>query len=67
MLTIGADIDPRVLADRLSKVHNLGEIRCTPDQMGAVQARLGINEGELVDSTQAEAADAGSNIGYLTL
>jgi hypothetical protein len=41
-----------VLAAQLAKVHNFGEIRCTPEQMAAIQARLGLNEGELVDSTQ---------------
>lgn len=51
-LTIGADVEPQVLAERLHKVHNLGSITCTPAQMGAVQARLGLSEGELVDATR---------------
>jgi hypothetical protein len=53
-LAVEADIEPRVLADRLAKVHNFGEIRCTPEQMSALEARLETNAGELVDSTAAE-------------
>ncbi|MCI0440392.1 MAG: hypothetical protein L0177_14855 [Chloroflexi bacterium] len=56
-LFIAPDVEPRVIAERLSKVHNFGEIRCTRPQMGAIQARLGINEGELQESA-ARSADA---------
>ena len=67
-LTIDAETDPKVLAERLAKVHNLGQIRCTPQQMGAIQARLGLSDGELVDATQAEAGEDGmGNAGYLAL
>ena len=27
---------------------------CSPEQMGAIEARLGIHEGELIDSTPKE-------------
>jgi len=53
-LRIEPDVEPSVLADRFHVVHNLGEIRCTPEQMGAIEARLGIHEGELIDSTPKE-------------
>jgi len=72
-LTIASEIDPKLLADRLAKVHNLGQIRCTPAQMGAVRARLGMSEGKLTDSTKAEAEsddedeDRIGNAGYLKL
>ena len=70
-LTIAADIAPGVLAERLAKIHNFETIACTPEQMPAVQARLGINEGELIDSTQeeeeAEARDGIGNAGHLKL
>jgi hypothetical protein len=67
-LTIDAEIDPRTLAERLAKVHNMGEIRCTPEQMGAIQARLGTSDGELVDAAQAETAGDGmGNVGHLAL
>jgi hypothetical protein len=52
--TLDPEIDPQVLADRLVRVHNLGLIRCTPEQMAAVDARLGIRDGELQDSTLPE-------------
>ena len=68
-LHIDADIEPKVLADRLHKVHNLGEIYCTPAQMGALEARMGLNEGELLDSTQErdEKEEGIGNVGHLAL
>jgi hypothetical protein len=67
-LTVSPQIAPRVLADRLARVHNLGVIRCTPEQMGAIQARMGLSDGELQDATQPRAADEGmGNVGYLAL
>jgi hypothetical protein len=50
-LTLATEVEPKVLAARLDKVHNLGKIHCTPEQMGALQARLGLRQGELVDAT----------------
>ncbi|OGG46119.1 MAG: hypothetical protein A3F84_26880 [Candidatus Handelsmanbacteria bacterium RIFCSPLOWO2_12_FULL_64_10] len=72
-LTVASEIDPKLLADRLARVHNFGQIRCTPAQMSAVRARLGMSEGKLTDSTQekAEPADEDEdrigNAGYLKL
>ena len=75
-LRIAADIDPQVLADRLHKVHNLGRIVCTPEQMGALQARLGLDEGQLKARAAADRAkgpegkgerDGIQNVGYLRL
>jgi len=54
LLTISPDVDPKLLADRLHKVHNMEAIRCTPEQMGALQARMGLNEGVLIDTTAKE-------------
>ena len=74
-LRIAADIDPRVLADRLHKVHNLDRIVSTPEQMGALQARMGMNEGQLKaraggkpsgGKPAGEKPDSG-NVGYLRL
>jgi len=64
-LTIDPAVDYKLLAARLAKVHNFGMIRCTPDQMGAIEARLGLSEGELIDSTKKEetAEPSGDNIG----
>ena len=55
-LTIDEGVDYKTLASRLAKVHNLGEIRCTPDQMGVIQARLGVSKGSLENSTKKEEA-----------
>ena len=73
-LTVEAEVSPQVLAERLLKVHNFGEISCTSEQMGALQARLGVNQGEFVELTQAAPAveeqpdeDCIGNAGYLKL
>ena len=74
-LTMAPDVDPKVLGERLATVHNLGKITCTPEQMGVIEARLGLSDGQLVDSTPTEAAsedtekeDMGiGNVGYLKL
>jgi hypothetical protein len=68
-LTIDPAVDYKALAARLARVHNFGEIRCTPDQMGAIEARLGLSEGQLVDSTkEAEAEEpSGDNIGNVNI
>jgi hypothetical protein len=67
-LTIAPEVEPKLLADRLEKVHNFGEISCTQEQMGALQARLGINEGEFID-TEAIEEEVGTigNVAYLKL
>lgn len=70
-LSIAPDLDPGLLADRLAKIHNLGQIKCAPAQMGAVQARLGLRDGKLTDSTKARPEptdeDRIGNAGYLNL
>ena len=70
-LTIDEALDPAVLVENLAKVHNFGTIRCTPAQMGALQARMDRNSGSLVDSTVAEEEEEESpginNIGFLAL
>lgn len=67
-LAIAPEVEPKLLADRLEKVHNFGEISCSQEQMGALQARLGINEGEFID-TEAIEEEAGTigNVAYLKL
>ena len=70
-LHIAPDLEPKVLAERIDKIHNLAAISCTPAQMGAIQARLGLNEGELIDSTRVEEEEEDEegmgNIGHLAL
>lgn len=77
-LTLADDVEPQVLIDRLAKVHNFGEISCTPQQMGAIQSLLGVKDGELIDSTpretnkddmdeEDEKPGGMGNVGYLAL
>jgi len=53
-LKLGPQVRPEILSERLDKVHNLGSISCTPEQIGAIQALLGVNEGRLSDSSQPQ-------------
>ena len=51
-------------------MHILGVINCAVEQMGPIQARLGLRDGELLDSTRADESEPGTdiaNIGYLAL
>ncbi|MSR84514.1 MAG: hypothetical protein EXS58_16615 [Candidatus Latescibacteria bacterium] len=70
-LEIDPTIDAKILAERLAKVHLKGEISCTRAQMGAIQARLGLNKGELRDSAEGkeeeEAEEGIGNVGHLKL
>jgi hypothetical protein len=70
-LVIDPDVEPRMLADRLAKVHNQGAIRCTPAQKGAIQARLGLNEGELKAAGEKDEPEEGTrhvgNVNHLVL
>ncbi len=61
MLTVAADVDPKLLASRLAKVHVFGMIRCTPAQMGALQARLGIHDGMIDSGMQEPDHEEGEN------
>jgi len=53
VLTIDPAVEPALLAQRLHKVYNWGEIRCTTEQMSALQARLAVNEGRFVQPNDA--------------
>ena len=69
LVTIHDTVDPALLMERLAQVHNYGTIRCTPPQMGALQALMDRNDGALVDSTaddEEESVGVG-NIGFLVL
>ncbi|MQG58213.1 MAG: hypothetical protein FI707_06740 [SAR202 cluster bacterium] len=66
-LVVSPDVEPKTLADRLDRVHNLGDIYCSQAQMGAIQARLGISEGDFLDSRPDASAIASGNFGYLAL
>ncbi len=68
-LTFAPEVEPKALFSMLDKVHNYGEIKGTPEQIAAVQARMGHNEGSLSDTgelaTESE-WDVGT-VGYLQL
>ncbi len=74
VLEISPDIAPSVLAERLSVIHNTGVISCSQEQLGALQARLGISTGVLGSSLGISDAAPGDpsqrsapNAGYLAL
>jgi hypothetical protein len=69
-LTLAADVEPKTLADRLARVHNFGDIFGTAQQNAALQARLGINEGDLLESGAFGSEDSPNrigNVGHLKL
>lgn len=70
-LNVDPEVEPKVLAQRLAKVHNMGAIKCTPAQEGALQARLGVNEGALLSSAPKEEPEDGirrlGNMNHLVL
>jgi hypothetical protein len=67
-LALDPALDPKVLASRLSAVHNSGEIRGTLEQIAAIQARLELSEGELIDTAaETETEEQVGNIGHLVL
>jgi hypothetical protein len=66
-LTIDDGLSSQQLADHVAQIINLGEIYCRPAQIGAIQARLTIDEGEIIELGESQTADAAANIGYLAL
>jgi len=67
-LTIEEDLPADLLTERIAKVHNRGVIRCSPDQLGAIEALLGISDGTLVDVTETKEKKYWiGNVHYLTL
>jgi hypothetical protein len=63
-LTIGGDVSAQMLLDHVAKIHNLGDIECRPEHISAVEARLGIRDGNIQQEKQAEQpADEGPQIG----
>ena len=58
VVAIAEDVEAQLLHDHLAGVYNWGVISCNPDQKGAVEARMVVNEG-VVDVTVLEEADSG--------
>ncbi len=68
-LSIQKDVEAEALFDKFEKVYNYGEIMLHGDQMGAIQAKISENHGDIVDVDQkkSEARTGIGNIGYLKL
>jgi len=66
-LDLDPGLSPDLITKRLSKIHNRGTIRCTSDQMGAVQAKLGLQDGSVVDADADEPEYWLVNANYLAL
>ena len=66
-LNLDPGLSPDLIAKRLSKIHNRGTIRCTSDQRGAVQAKLGLQDGSVVDVDADEPEYWIKNANYLSL
>ncbi len=67
-LAVDPGVEPKLLAARLAKVHNLGEIQATYEQLAAISSRLGLADGELVATDQPGSGGEGvGNVGVLTL
>ncbi|MBU1050558.1 hypothetical protein KKG90_11120 [Candidatus Bipolaricaulota bacterium] len=64
-LTIGPDVSPETILKRIHKIHNLGDIVCQPEQQAAIEARLGIREGDISTpcEPETEKMDEGPYIG----
>jgi hypothetical protein len=67
MLKIDDDVEPRILAERLDKVYNFGMIECTKEQRGALESKLGVNEGMISDSAGDKDENTIGNVNLLTL
>jgi hypothetical protein len=71
-LNIDPKVPVQVLENKLAKVHNLGMIHCSSEQLRTVRSKIGINEGNLQDSSQPEKQEdedesRSGNINILTL
>ncbi len=67
-LIVDAEVQHDVLKSRLAKVHNLGSILCSREQLSAIEARLGIREGELEEiRVESEDKDEPEGIGAFNI
>lgn len=66
-LTLEPELAPKTLADRFETVHNFGKILCSPDQMGALEARMGIDEGELAVPDEEKETPTEYDMGYTNM
>jgi hypothetical protein len=69
-LKIGTGVAPQTILDRVDRIHNLGDIICQPEQIPAIEARLGLRDGEVVQQKpepEDEDAPTIGNANYLVL
>jgi hypothetical protein len=70
-LALDPGIPSAAIAAHLSKVYNYGLIRCAPEQQGAIEAHLAVNEGALQgferQPEEEDTQDQIGNVNYLTL
>jgi len=64
-LTIASDVTPETILKRIHKIHNLGDISCQPEHVPAIEARLGIREGDVStpEKQEDETADEAPFLG----
>jgi len=64
-MTIASDVSPEAILERIHKIHNLGDIVCQPEHVPAIEARLGIREGDVSTpkAEETDKADEGPSIG----
>lgn len=64
-LKIASNVSPETILERIDKIHNLGDIVCQPEHVPAIEARLGIREGDMATpkAEEAEETDKGPFIG----
>lgn len=53
-LAISAAVSPEAILERIHKIHNLGDIVCQPEQVAAIEARLGVREGDVSTPKESE-------------
>ncbi len=51
-LTIAGDVDESSFNKTVDRIHNLGNLRCLPEHMQMVNAKIGMNEGNIEDTTE---------------
>ena len=64
-LRIDAQIEPAILAAKISKIYNNGEIFCSREQLGALQFRTVVSQGEFHLPTERK--EETCNLGLLRI
>jgi hypothetical protein len=62
-LIVDPDVTPQMIGERVLKVHNLGHIVCNTEQALAIESRLGLHEGDIVETPEAKAEEEEASAG----